>query len=374
MKNKVLILGNPLNHEGGMVEFNKGIISTINSRDETFKLESFSIGSKMALFYYPVLKRIVYPFIFIFDLLRLSLKLFDKEVKIIQLNPSLIPVPIIRDGIVLLINKVLFKKKTVIVLHGWKEYIYTYIIRNKALTFFTKIFFNSANEIFVLSKDFKDKLIAIEVVESRIKLTTTFFYKDDIKSFVLKENKGKAIKFVFLGRVSKIKGIGELIDAFDLVKNKMSNFVCEIIGHGDKPGTLKTYEEYVKSKGLSNYIKFLGRKINDDKFLQLSKADIFVFPSYMEGCPTSVIEALALGLYIVSSDVGALNDIINSNNGITVKPKDSKGLAKAIVYTIKEIEYLRNFRKSIADEAMKNFEVNQVANQFCKTYSNLISI
>ena len=61
--NKVLVLGNPLNHEGGMVAFNKGLIKTLNSRNNSYKLESFSIGSRMALFYYPIFKRLVYPFL-----------------------------------------------------------------------------------------------------------------------------------------------------------------------------------------------------------------------------------------------------------------------------------------------------------------------
>ncbi len=373
MKNKVLVLGNELNHEGGMVAFNKGLIKTLNSSNNSYKLESFSIGSRMALFYYPILKRLVYPFLLLFDLFLLCLKLLNKEVKIIQLNPSLIPVPMVRDGLVLLINKVFFKKKSVIVLHGWKEHTYKTIVRNKFGIFLTKSFFNSSDEIFVLSKEFKHKLVAVGVLKTKIKLTTTFFYRDEIKSFSQKKNKGKAVKFVFLGRVSKIKGVEDLIDALDLVKNEMNNFVCEIIGHGDRPGILETFEKYVNKKGLSNHVKFLGRKTNNDKFKELNKADVFVFPSHMEGCPTSVIEALALGLFIVSSNVGALIDIINPNNGITIKPKDTKGLAKAILYTMKEIELIRNHRKSIADEAMKNFEVNQVAQKFNKSYLNLIS-
>ena len=51
MKNIILILGNPLNHEGGMVAFNKGIISTLNNGKKEYRLKHFSIGSRMSLFY-----------------------------------------------------------------------------------------------------------------------------------------------------------------------------------------------------------------------------------------------------------------------------------------------------------------------------------
>jgi glycosyltransferase involved in cell wall biosynthesis len=92
----------------------------------------------------------------------------------------------------------------------------------------------------------------------------------------------------------------------------------------------------------------------------------------MEGCPTSVIEALASGLFVISSDVGALNDIINEDNGITVKPKQIDALVNAILLSIENIETIRLKQREIAQNAILKFEVKQIAKQFHISYQNFI--
>ena len=371
-KNIVLITGNPLNHEGGMVAFNKGLLSTLNATKKSYKLLHFSIGSRMFFFYSPILKRIVYPIILVYDLIRLFFILFKKNIKIIQHNPSLIPVPLIRDGLVQLINTIIFKKKSVIVLHGWKEHIYKKIVENKFYRYLIVKFFNSADVLYVLSEEFKFKLCELGVSKFKINVTTTFFYERDIKTVLRQKPITDKIKFIYLGRVSKIKGIGELIEAFSKVKKKRKDFICEIIGHGDKPKTLQYFEKKVIEKKLEDNIKFLGRITGEEKFDLLSQSDIYIFPSYMEGCPTSVIEALASGLFVISSDVGALNDIINEDNGIKVKPKQIDALANAILYSMGNIEIIRSKQREIANNSILKFEVNQIAKQFHKSYQDFI--
>ena len=194
----ILVLGNPLNHEGGMVAFNKGLISTLNPKSKTYQLEHFSIGSRMSLFYKPILKRLVYPILLIVDLFRLFIKLFNKDVKIIQMNPSLIPVPLIRDGLVQFVNRVFFRKKSVIVLHGWKDHVFIKLMSNKFYGIILKKFFNSADEIFVLSEELKTKLTSLGVNRLKIKVTRTFFYKEAIQAIPVTKSIDYHVSFIFL--------------------------------------------------------------------------------------------------------------------------------------------------------------------------------
>ena len=368
--NKVLVLGNPLNHEGGMVVFNKGLINTLNTSQIKFKLIPVTVGSRMSLFYYKRLKSLIYPFVLIFDLFLLAFKMSDENVKIIQSNPSLIPVPLIRDGIIQILNVFFFKKKSIIVLHGWKEHIYKSITKSKLLKYLIKSFFNSADTVFVLSSDFRNKLIKLGINESKIEITRTFFYDKDI-SLTQNLNSNDIIKFIFLGRVSKLKGIDELIDAFEIVIKSRNDFECQIIGHGDKHNVEEYFTKKVNDKKLSEKIKFLGRKEGSEKFSLLKNADIYVFPSYMEGCPTSVIEALASGLFIISTDVGALDDIIHDRNGIKIKPKNVNELSKAIIKSMDNIKKIRSIKNQISIEAGSKYEIKKIANQFNKVYLKL---
>ncbi|MEL4457176.1 glycosyltransferase family 4 protein [Lutimonas vermicola] len=372
VKHKVLITTNPLDHEGGMVEFNKGLINAINKKENNINLEPFSIGSRMYLFYYPTLKKLLYIFFYLFDLFRLITKLSNYKVKVIQVNPSLIPVPLFRDGIVLIINRFFFKKKSIIVLHGWKEHVYKSIINNKLLKYSIKKYFNSVDIIYVLSGEFKNKLINIGILESKIKTTTTFFYKENISKESNPGSNVKLVKLLFLGRVSKLKGIEELIEALKIIAENHNDFLCNIIGHGDKPNTIENYKNVVDSYNLSDKIKFLGRITGKEKFEAFSNSDIYIFPSYMEGCPTSVIEALATGLFVISSDVGALNDIIDSSNGIKTKPKNIKELVFALEKGLKNINQIRIQRKDISKDAFQKYEVSFIADDFLQSYKAIL--
>lgn len=369
-KKTVLILGNPLNHEGGVVEFNRGLIKTINELNSGFFLEPFTIGSRMYLFYYPRLKKLLYPLYFLFDLCRFFFKLCKKDVRIIQVNPSLIPVPLIRDGVVVFFAKFLFKKEVVVVIHGWKDEFYDKVIHASFLKYFVTGFFNSADTIFVLSDEFKNKLVDLDIAPEKIKITTTFFYKEDVIVSDLVTDNRAPVNLLFLGRVSELKGITELIQALREISNRFENFNCRIVGHGDKPGVIDHYNKMVEDFGISNRVHFLGRITGEEKFKIYSDSDIYVFPSYTEGCPTSVIEALASGNFIVSTGVGALSDIVDSTNGIKVKVKSVSDLIDALDWSIRNIDQVRLLRHSISEASFSKYEVNFVAVSFMEAYSN----
>lgn len=368
LKKTVLVLGNPLNHEGGVVEFNRGLIKTINSLESEFVLEPFSIGSRMYLFYYPLLKRLLYPLYFLFDLFKLFFRMCQKDIKVIQVNPSLIPVPLIRDGVIVFLAKVFLRKKIVVVVHGWKEDFFIKITKIKLLKKLVVMFFYSADSVFVLSDEFKQKLISLGVKCEKINVVTTFFYKEDICVGNLKSDSKNVIKFLFLGRVSELKGITELICALRELASRHQHFQCDIVGHGDKPGVIQHYQKLVDSFNLSSKVNFLGRITGHDKFNIYADSDIYIFPSYTEGCPTSVIEALASGMFVISTNVGALDDIIDSSNGIKVGVKDVEGLVSALETAIANIEIIRKSRGKITELSFSKYEVSFVADRFMKTY------
>lgn len=106
---KVLITSNPLDHEGGIANYYKIFFEFFKSNH--ISLMHLSFGSRMKHFYFFKLKFILYPAYYVHDLVKLILILIkDKNVKIVQVSPSLIPLPLIRDALIILIAK-LFKKE-----------------------------------------------------------------------------------------------------------------------------------------------------------------------------------------------------------------------------------------------------------------------
>jgi glycosyltransferase involved in cell wall biosynthesis len=82
--------------------------------------------------------------------------------------------------------------------------------------------------------------------------------------------------------------------------------------------------------GHADRIRFLGWRSSMEVASWLTAANVFCLPSYAEGCPNSVIEALACGRPVVATNVGGIPELVNSESGILVPPQDSEALAEAL--------------------------------------------
>lgn len=129
-----------------------------------------------------------------------------------------------------------------------------------------------------------------------------------------KENISKDIHVLFLSWVDANKGIFDLIKASAMIKNKKIEVTYHIAGDGN---AMKKAMEEVGSNHLQENYKFHGWANLEKKIELLKVADIYVLPSYFEGFPNSLMEAMAAGKAVVATNVGAIPDmILNDNNGM----------------------------------------------------------
>ncbi len=149
---------------------------------------------------------------------------------------------------------------------------------------------------------------------------------------------------VFTGRLIKMKGVHDLIDAM-----KGVDACLLVVGDGPERPRLETQ---AKEAGVRAH--FLGKQDEHGVIEALSIADVFVNPSYSEGMPTSVLEAAAMGLPIVATDVGGTKEILTKEELIT--PGDSQGLVRIIKNKLKERGRKRNLTRFTWDENAKRFE------------------
>ena len=122
MENKVLILTNDLNHEGGVVNYYKVWFENKEYIRKNLGIEvvHFEIGSRSNFFLYKKLMVLQYPINLFLDALRLNRKLRSKSVKYVQLNPSFSDVPVFRDAVFALIAR-LNHVKRIVFFRGWKS-------------------------------------------------------------------------------------------------------------------------------------------------------------------------------------------------------------------------------------------------------------
>ena len=176
------------------------------------------------------------------------------------------------------------------------------------------------------------------------------------------EDKFRELSVVFLGRLSPIKGVEYLIDAFDNIIKDYPDALCFIAGKaGDKH---RSYEKLLKEKafkmGLQDKIFFCGVK-NPKKFLK--DKTVLVMPSLVpETFGRVLIEAQACGTAAVATELGAAPEIIEDNvTGMLVPAKDSLSIAQAI----KKYFHDRDFYTQITERARKKVEQCYTLDMMC---------
>jgi glycosyltransferase involved in cell wall biosynthesis len=144
-----------------------------------------------------------------------------------------------------------------------------------------------------------------------------------------------ATRILFIGHVVPAKGVRELVSACLQLVEK--NIVLEIAGTAD-PKFKNELETLAAQSGRSDWCRFHGTLEHDDVIALLHQADIFVLPSYTEGAPNTILEAMACRRAIVGTTVGAIPELLNLGGadacGIGVPPREVAPLARELARLI----------------------------------------
>lgn len=184
----------------------------------------------------------------------------------------------------------------------------------------------------------------------------------DIDMFKTERNVTKKTEtlFITVGRLSDQKNHLLLIDAFSSALKEISSIKLVIIGEGELKIML---QEKITKLNLENSIKMIG--VTNNVNMYLKEADVFVLSSKYEGLPLSILEAMASGLPIISTDVGGVSDIV-TDNGILVMPQNCEELSKAI----KKLALDNQLRLHLSKKSQQNVKKYDVSN-FARQYENL---
>jgi len=156
--------------------------------------------------------------------------------------------------------------------------------------------------------------------------------------------KEKIPTFIFVSRVVKMKGIGDVIRAFFYILRELKDAKLWIVGDGEKK-----YIEEMKGKmidySISTKVNFFGRVSEKEKLELMRKAHILLHASVKEGWGLVVIEAASQGTPSVVYDVSGLKDSVkNGKTGIVLKKNISKEMAREAVILLRDKERYRNYQ------------------------------
>ena len=140
------------------------------------------------------------------------------------------------------------------------------------------------------------------------------------------------MELLYVGRIVAEKGLCDLIDALrELLNSPGPGYRLTLIGW-DAHGEMKRLQDYIEQLGIGHAVEMRGpMPPGPALMLAMRSCDIFVLPSWAEGTPRVLVEAMAMGRAIVATRVGGVPDLIeDGENGYLVEPRRADQLADAI--------------------------------------------
>ena len=171
---------------------------------------------------------------------------------------------------------------------------------------------------------------------------------------------------VFVGHVYKEKGIEVLLEAWKKLRMEKSDWKLEIIGPCEK-----AYREQLEFSVDGMDVSFEGELDHESVILRILKSRILVLPSYSEGFPNVVLEAMACNAVVIGTEVGAIPEMLNYEKRLLVQPGDSAALASAILALIRNEAAMTDLARNMKDRVANLYSLDVVVDELKALWGSL---
>lgn len=303
-------------------------------------------------------------FLFLNDCVELSKKIINIKPDIIYFNPSPRGIGFYRDILYIIILK-FFKKKLVFHLHGRgfkKKFKKSYIWKKLLIKLFKDV------NLICLSKKLTKDILLFNDKKKKVFILNNFslIKKDKIK-------KKKLFTFIYLSNLVPDKGVLTFLNAISLLnKKKYKNFSGKIIGgSSNEPFLNKVKQKLYEVKN----VEYLGKLYGHNKDKELNSSNVFILPTKFanEAFPLSILEAMAFGLPIITSNIGGISDIVDHNkNGFVIKKNNHKLYAKFMAIYLKNRKLVKIHGINAKTKHDKNYTPKIFENRFINILKEII--
>ncbi|WP_271393622.1 glycosyltransferase family 4 protein [Aequorivita sinensis] len=179
--------------------------------------------------------------------------------------------------------------------------------------------------------------------------------------------------YIFVGRLVGDKGINELITAFQSLNASYTIPTSRLLLVGPLEAELDPLKEETL-KAIENNPNIISVGFQNDVRPYLAAADVLTFPSYREGFPNVVMQAGAMGLPSIVSDINGCNEIIIPNvNGIIIPPKNTKALKEAMVLMQNDTVLFQHLKNNARELIVSRYERQEVWEALLEEYESLVN-
>ena len=202
---------------------------------------------------------------------------------------------------------------------------------------------------------------------------THYSRRPEVMELAQKLKKEGVFTFVFVGRIARDKGINELCKAM----SKLSGFApARLLLVGWNEDSQDPISQEAKDLIANNAaIEYVGPKYGDELLTYYAAADCYVFPSYREGFPNTVLEAGAMGLPCIVTDInGSREIIVEGENGVIIPPRDEEALFQAMLEMIRNKQNREYMAGKARDMIASRFEESFVQNCLMEFYEDILKL
>jgi len=260
--------------------------------------------------------------------------------------------------------KYILGRKVIYHIHGGEYHLFIKE-SNKLVYKCIKHMLEKSDAIICLSKQWEDFFVK-EVNPKAIYILNNTIEMPKLK----KIKKSDKLTFLFLGRIGERKGVFDLLSVVTENKAIFQEKISLVIG-GD--GDIERLQKDIEKYDLQSIVKYVGWISGEDKYKLLQSSDVYILPSYNEGLPISILEAMSYKMPIISTDVGGISTIVKNNqNGFLITPGNNTDIFNAMQYFLdnpsKITEYGEKSYKLVQDFLPEKVlkDLYNIYNEICK--------
>lgn len=242
-------------------------------------------------------------------------------------------------------------------IHG-AEFENFYINASEKKKRIIKKVYDKCDVLVVLSEEWKDRIGQI-TDDCKIKVIENYCHIPELKSGIRKK------QILFLGEIGERKGCFDLPQIYQKITEQVGPVPLIMAGEGE----IEHVKKMLKERHVLEYVCFPGWIRGETREKLLQESSFFLFPSYNEGMPMAVLEAMAYGMGIVTTNVGGIPKLIeNGVSGYTCTAGDIEEISNKMVKLISQEEHLEfcsaNARKTAMERYSYESHVNKIMNMY----------
>lgn len=273
------------------------------------------------------------------------------------------------------------------ILHLAKRFQKKVVLHSHASQF--KVFYASASEekkirivetlksvdvLIALSESWKEWFVSLGVDAHKIiilhNITAYPTILEDGKNARKIDVSNRPVRFLFMGEIGQRKGVFDIIRGLTNHRDEVKNKIELRIGGNKMEEELR---KAIEEGGLLDFVKFEGWVSGEKKIELLNWADVYILPSFNEGLPISILEAMSYKMPIISTPVGGIPEVVDSTNGILVAPGNDEEIYSAIKYYVDNKEYIHAHGKESFNRSV-TYLPEHVLNHLKQIYKDLLII